>query len=233
MTTAIEIINWTSYIMAWIGYLTPLAAAAVGIIDICLKYRNLVIEWREGTRPNRVAQKQLSLPGRTPVVTGEKDCLLGSTAALTHIVDQAESRSTSEVHEIAKSVLVKRGHEPSWALYIESGDEYVMGLTWHEILQRLDLGFPRQLWFSVNQELAGKGILVMSNKTVAHAVTFAHGLVSDPSRPSGAPTWETLDTVEKRFEMTARSVYIFEECADGSVGFVPYGVHTCTYQAVA
>ena len=33
--------------------------------------------------------------------------------------------------------------------------------------------------------------------------------------------------------MTPLALHIFEECADGSVGFVPYGGHTCTYQAVA
>ena len=33
--------------------------------------------------------------------------------------------------------------------------------------------------------------------------------------------------------MTPLALHIFEECADGSVGFVPYGAHTCTYQAVA
>ena len=103
MTTAIEIINWTSYIMAWIGYLTSLAAVAVGIIDTVIKYWNLVATAREGTRPNRVAQKQLSLPGRTPVGTGEKDCLLGCHSGThPHCRPGPESRSTSEVHEIAK-----------------------------------------------------------------------------------------------------------------------------------
>ncbi len=180
-----------------------------------------------------MAQKQLSLPGRTPVGTGEKDCLLGATAALTHIIGEVPSRSTSDVHKIARSVLVERGLEPTWSIYIESTDDNVMGLTWHRILEDLGLGFPRKLWFSVNQELAGKGLLVMGNQTSGHAVTFAHGLVSDPSRPSGAPTWEPLDTVLSRFEMTPLALHIFEECADGTVGFVPYGAHTCIYQAVA
>ena len=73
----------------------------------------------------------------------------------------------------------------------------------------------------------------MSNMEAAHAVSYAHGLVSDPSRPQGHPTWETAAEVLRRYEKVPHTLYVFEDCTDGVIGHVPFGAHRCTYQAAA
>ena len=189
-----------------------------------------VVRYRAANSMDRLAKKKLNLPRRTPVGERMNDCMIGATAIVSHLVDGAPSRPTAEVHKVAESVLAERGHYPSWETWVSQGTFDDTKPVWHHILSRLELPLPRELWFSHNNELAGKGVLIMANLENGHAVAYAHGLVSDPSRPAGYSTWETLPSVLHRYGMDPKSLFVFEDCDDGRIGSVPTGGHGCTYQ---
>ena len=208
----------------WILIINLSVAYAVFLIDVAIYY---LPEWSS----RKLNIKQLGLPFWTPVGTRPQDCLIGTTAILTHLVEDAISSSTEQVHGVAESVLSKYGHQSGWDSFLTTGTyARTMGI-WHHVLLRLELPLPRELEYSYNHELAGKGVLVMSDLSVAHAVAYADGLVSDPSRPLRSPTWEKLATALKRYPgMVPTKVHILEDCSEGAIGFVPYGAHRCTYQ---
>ena len=212
------ILDLTSLILMAIGY-------AVAVTDYIIRYR-------ADTEVNRMASKRLGLPKNTPVGERPSDCMIGSTAIISHLLDGVTSRTTTEVHEAAETVLTELGQTPSWEDWITSAVADATGLVWHRILASLKMPYPRQLHYSFNNDLAGKGVLIMSNLKEAHAVAYAHGLVSDPSRSSDLPTWELLPDVLDRYGMVPTMLHIFEDCTDGTIGFVPFGAHRCTYGAI-
>ena len=102
---------------------------AVCAADLALQYRRLMVIHLAETRPNRIARKTLTLPAKTPTGVRRDDCVIGSTAILTHLIEGVEHRSTSEVHEIADTLLRKQGEVPSWESYRATTQNDVLGLA--------------------------------------------------------------------------------------------------------
>lgn len=62
---------------------------------------------------------------------------------------------------------------------------------WIEIALGIGMGRFERKHYVENPTLQGTGMLYLSSVAVAHAVAYRDGLVSDPGRPDGAPTWGT------------------------------------------
>ena len=200
------------------------------IADVVVLVDSLVKQ-RVANRIDRVAVNELGLPGRTPRTERASGCLMGATAIISQLLNSPSGWTTNEVHGVAERLLMERGHSPSWGAWVSSAPTHQTVGMWHNILSRLQMPLPRNLHYPHNSELAGKGVLLMTNMQEGHAVAYASGLVSDPSRPAGSTTWETLLTVLQRYDMVPTMLYVFEDCADGKIGFVPLAGHTCTYQS--
>lgn len=210
-------------ILLYIGYATVALVCLAFNIDLAIKHRDRI-------RLDRLASRRLGLPHRTPTGERASDCMIGTTAILSHLLEEVEPRSTSQVHEEADRLMVARGHTGSWEEWIDQDPHNAMGLLWLDLLRGLGMANPRMLWFEHNHELAGKGLLVITGPEGDHAVAYAHGLISDPSRESSSPTWETLADVLARWQAEPLSVHVFEDCTDGVVGHVRHGGHSCTYR---
>lgn len=168
--------------------------------------------------PSRQVQdttpQQVVLPGDTPrgLGAGMPDCLLGTTAILTHLVKRRNRMrpiSTAAVHLSAQKVLRERGLPGHWADFMKTVSLHGQMDVWESLRQNLDLPETQEAPFACYRHLSGVGMLFLSGPETGHAMTFAHGLISDPSRPDGVSSWETLAEALKRYPaMWPKTVHV-------------------------
>lgn len=182
-----ETIFWLLYAVIAIGVFGFIGASI-------LRASRVVASWTN-------SRHQREIPELIPSGIALSDCLLGATAILTHVLAKHGVRAvdTAFVRYQAQLVLAARGLAPTWEQYIASvSDEESRGV-WNEIRDRLGIPAPTRHPFGSNPALTGAGMLRIASSTNAHALVYAHGMVSDPSRPAGTPSWERLETVLNRY----------------------------------
>ena len=154
------------------------------------------------------SRHQQELPATTPAGIALNDCMLGATSILTHVLAKHGVRAvdTTYVHYQAQQVLAERGLAPTWEQYIAVVSDEESRDVWNDIRDRLGIPAPMRQPFGRNPGMTGAGMLRIASSTNAHALVYAHGMVSDPSRPAGTPSWERLETVLNRYPGLAPQV---------------------------